>query len=223
MVKILLFSAFSILFLNSYGQGKKIVLQFDTLDFIDQSEDFLDFDMWVTNQGIKNRGEKFVPSNYHLSTFPNYTNTVFLRSDSSQLRVPFDNLLGYIEISNLYNSTIDTIKFDKYRLYSNCNFDTIKACTTYYKNDTLLMDQKRLNCKTVIEPLTCIRKPPKVVRLTINDRKYQLLVNFKSEKNDLIITGYDTADLLPNQKEKKFQIKETHSIGVNTLKVHLKN
>lgn len=222
IVKLFLFYVILILSSSSYGQDKKIVLQFDTLEFIDKSEDFLSFDMWVTNQGSKNKGEKFVPIKYHLSTIPNYTNTVYLRSDSSQLRIPFDNMLGYVELLNLYNSDIDTIKIDKYRLYSNCNFDTIKTCTTYFKNDKLLMDQKKLNCKTAIVPLNCIRKPPKTVILTINSRKYRLKVNFKSEKNGLIVSGDETTELKPYPEKIRLHTKETHSVGINTLKVYLK-
>ena len=163
-----------------------------------------------------------MPAVYHLSTTPNYRNTVYLRSDSSQLRIPFDNYLGYVEIPNLYNSNIDTIKFDKYRLYSNCNFNTIKTCTTYFRNDTLLIDEKRLNCKTEIEPLNCIRRPPEVVELTINGREYQVEVNFKSEKNDLLITGDGTTDAMTKEGKRKFQTVETHSVKLNTLKVVLR-
>ncbi len=83
-----------------------------------------------------------MPVAYHLLTTPNYRNTAYLKLEYYKLRIPFDNYHGYVELTNLYNSDIDTIKFDKYRLYSNCNFDTIKTCTTYFENKTLLLDKK---------------------------------------------------------------------------------
>jgi hypothetical protein len=112
------------------------VLRFNTIDFIDKSENFLDFDLFVTNEGYKNSGEAFVPVVYHLLTTPNYRNTAYLKLEYYKLIIPFDNYHGYVVLTNY------TIKFDKYRLYSNCNFDTIKTCTTYFENETLLLDKK---------------------------------------------------------------------------------
>jgi hypothetical protein len=90
--------------LNSYRQNKKIVLQFNAIDFIDKFEDFLDFDLLVTNQGYKNSGEAFVPVVYHLLTTPNYRNTAYLKLEYYKLIIPFDNYLSYVKLTNLDNS-----------------------------------------------------------------------------------------------------------------------
>lgn len=67
-----------------------------------------------------------MPVAYHLLTTPNYRNTAYLKLEYYKLRIPFDNYHGYVELTNLYNSDIDTIK----------------TCTTYFENETLLLDKK---------------------------------------------------------------------------------
>ena len=160
MTRLLLLLTICFFSSNCWCQTKNLVVRIDTIDFIDKYEDFLDFKLFVTNQGFVNNGEEFDSAEFHFSKFPQYYNTIYLRSDSSQLRIPLDKKEGYVEICDLYNSDLDTLKIDLYRLYSNCNFDTIKTFTTYFKDDTLEVDTAKSNFKSVIHKLDCIRQTP---------------------------------------------------------------
>jgi hypothetical protein len=207
---------------NCWCQTKKLVVRIDTIDFIDKYEDFLDFKLFVTNQGFVNIGEEFDSAEFHFKKFPQYQNTIYLRSDSSQLQIPLDRNEGYIEIFDLFRVDFDTLQIDLYRLYSSCNFDTVKTFTTYYKDDTLEVDTTRSNFNSAIHQLECVRQPPDTVQLSINDRLYYAPVNFKAEKGGIITTGNGSRRTIFGKEKDRFHYNQTNSYGINTVKLNLK-
>ena len=221
-MRLLLLLAIYFFSINCRSQTKKVVIRIDTLDFIDKYEDFLDFKLFVTNQGFVNIGEEFDSADLQFNEFPQYYNTVVLQSDSSQLQIPLDRNGGYFEINNLYNSDIDTLQIDRYRLYSNCNFDTVRTWTTYYKDGTLEVDSSRSNFKTVIHQLDCVRPPPDTIKLRVNDKIYNTPVKFEAEERVVFSIGNGSQRTIFVMEKDRFHYNEPQTYGINTVNVKLK-
>lgn len=221
MTKLLLTLTIFSISINCWSQTKKLVVRIDTIDFIDNHEDFHDFKLMVTNQGFANMGEVFDSAEFHINTFPQYYNTITLRTDSSQLRIPLDKNEGYVEIRDLFHTDVDTLRIDFYRLYSNCNYDSVRTWTTYFLGDTLSVDTTRSNVETVINQMDCLRQPPDNVQLKINDHLYFGLVHFEAEVVEFISTGNGSTRSIFGEEKDRFHSYQTTSYGINVVKINM--
>ena len=214
--------------INCWSQTKKLVIRIDTIDFIDEDEDFRDFELIVTNQGFANIGETFDSAEFHFKKHPQYYNTIFLRSDSSQLQIPLDGNEGYMEIRDLYYTDLDTLVIDFYRLYSNCNYTRTNCWTIYFLDDTidvdgsLVVDTIRSNFKTETSQLDCLRQPPDTIQLRINNKLYSEQVNFEAEETGYTITGNGSHRSIWGKEKHRFYNRQTISYGINTVTIYLK-
>ncbi len=161
------------------AQKRIIVIQIDTVKSFNQ--DVTKLKTQVTNQGFLNLSEEFDSSQtFNLNKFPNYLNTITIKSDSSNLQLSIGNG-NYIEIINLYSSKEDTLRINKFEQYPIHTVDTTVTIIEYYKmkkgklNKTPFKTKKQNqfdNSKEV--------NPPNQITLDINGKNY--LVNlFKSD------------------------------------------
>ncbi len=204
-----------------FGQQRKIVLRIDTIDFLNKLENFSDFKIIVTNQGLANLGDWIEPDSLHFHKFPQFYCSLNLQSDSSKIRIPFDNKEGYLEIESAYSSNLDTIQISHYVLYSNCNIDSVKIWKTYFYDDTLLVNKRKSFYKEKELNLQCERKPPDKVTLKINGKAETILVNNQIEKSGSVTSGHGSKRSIFGKQKNRFHITKTHSYPVNILKLKL--
>ena len=180
---------------------KTLTLIIDTIDFVEDFDKY-DFNIFMTNQGFADLGEKDSTAIISTDSFPNFQTTVTLKTDSTLIQLPIDQQNGYVELSNVYNS--DTIRINKLTLYSNCYRDTTKIRIEHYrvKNDSVSDRPYKVKFKENTEKKKCNRRPPFKTVLTINDHKY--FVSIQKIKSDPIkyMHGHGYK---PRQTEKNYE------------------
>ncbi len=218
MMRILAFILSFLTTLISFSQVKTVVVQIDTLELINEDSDFK---LLVTNQGFGGFGVEYDSAYYLKNRFPNYVNWVSIETDSSVLKIPFDNIQGYIEIPFLFNSGLDTIRIYKHRLFSNCNYDTVKTQITYFSNDTVV-DLKKSGSSVKVEQLKCKRKPPVVLKININGILYEAPVLVSKELGGLMETGHGYKRTWFGKEKNRFYYLRNHAYQINSVQIILK-
>ncbi len=203
--------------LEAKSQEKHILVQIDTLISFDDYEEYINFDFIVTNQGFANVGDEYSNTSF----YPVYEVPIVIKTDSSQLRIPLDSKGGYLEIYNLYHCNIDTIKIDKYTLYSNCNIDSVYTEMIYHDKDTFLINHEKSYKTWYTEPLPCKRQPPEIIHLRINGIKYVLPVNFQTEQQVMSMSYNGIVKSFFGKVKEKTYRHETHYYWSNSVKVEL--
>jgi hypothetical protein len=91
--------------------------------------------------------------------------------------------------------------------------------TTYYKKNSSEIDTNAFNFKTEIHQFDCLRKPPSIIKLKINNRIYEPPVNFSSENFVEIISGHGYKRTLFGKEKTRLRVTSNSSYGINTLKI----
>jgi len=198
--------------LPSYCQTREILLQIDTLERLKGMKDFDPIILEVTNQGFAKVGEQF---DFFLYEDP-HTCLIRIESDSSNLKVPFDDKGGYIEIANLYNLRSDTLNINRLTLYNNCNLDSVSLNMIYFIKETTLIDEEKSYFKQYTYFPKCKKAPPKEISLRINDQVYHSLILFKAEAIMYTSTGNGYKRNVFGKPKSEFTYKKVQKVWNNT-------
>lgn len=223
-MKSILTSTFILLNLISFSQNK-LTLIIDTVDFVDEM-DFLDFRVFITNQGFGNFGEHDTSGQISLTTYPNFTSEIVVESENTTIQIPIGNSSGYLEIINPYE--LDTIRISYLKQYGNCYKDTSKTRIEYYRviNDSVSDHAYKVKYKKETEKKKCKRKPPLETTLTINDQKYYVSIEKRKSDATKVMNGHGYK---PKQTEKNhdnysgtyFHISSITERYINVISVKL--
>ncbi len=118
---------------NIFSQTRNIVLRIDTIETCDYKETIWSFRVTVSNQGFLNFGESF-DSTRHLTYngIPNYINTLLLKSDSANIKIPIDPFGSYIQFNNISKlNDFDTIRISRLELFD-CRISDTSFMTKKY-------------------------------------------------------------------------------------------
>jgi hypothetical protein len=116
--------------LTLFGQGKRIILQIDTLILNGYDE----FSISITEQRVALYYDVLDESVYIKNTvgYPNFICPLVLKTDSSKIQISLDDQGGYFMLTDAYKLKSDTLKINKFVVFNNCYRDTIFTHIEYY-------------------------------------------------------------------------------------------
>jgi hypothetical protein len=181
--------------INIYGQPQKLILQIDTLEMVDYIEALYKFRIVVGNQGFIGLGDSFDSTrNFSNNKYPNYLNTLIIKSDSSNIQIPIDLYGSYIQLNNIHKVVhLDTLRIGKIELFDCRIADTSYITKKYFKQKKNGQDDYediayKIDGKRQINNYKCKKEFPLSLGLYLNKKKYHIelrtVTNIGNEHSD---------------------------------------
>jgi hypothetical protein len=180
-------------FINNYSfsQSKRIYIQIDTIETYDKIETLINFKIEVYIQDHlhfeENESSETDKSVYKLNEYPNYTTTLKVDFDASEIRIPIDLNGSEIILENIYH--LDTIRINRIQILKTQPPDT--TYSTIYKTKVINGErdeipfsvEKKVNSKKT-------KSPTDEISLVVNGKKYPCSLDLTEFPEISIINGH---------------------------------